>query len=161
MDRVVRQYGFKPNRGGFISCPFHQEKTPSLKIYKQPGRGFHCFGCGAGGSVIDFVMSLFGIPFPAALVRLNADFNLGLTGYRPDPKEVRRLKAERLRAERERRAYQDKHNRITAEHRRLWQCKLRKYPTDPNEPLDKDFVEACRRLPILEDWLETNPYEQR
>lgn len=78
MQDVALLYGFEPNRAGSILCPFHQEKTPSLKVYSEIGRGWHCFGCGKGGSVIDFVMLLFDIPFRAACVRLNADFNLGL-----------------------------------------------------------------------------------
>lgn len=40
-------YGFKRNRGGFINCPFHEEKTGSMKVYDGTG-GYHCFGgCGA------------------------------------------------------------------------------------------------------------------
>ena len=66
MDNVVRQYGFEPNRGRVYILPLPPEKTPSLKIYKQPGQGVPLLrAVGAGGSVIDFVMSLFGIPFPA------------------------------------------------------------------------------------------------
>lgn len=81
MDEVVRRYGFTPKQpGNYICCPFHNEKTPSLKVYSQPGRGWMCFGCGKGGTVIDFVMNLYKIPFSAAVVRLNADFNLGLCG---------------------------------------------------------------------------------
>ena len=36
-------------------CPFHNEKTPSFKV--NPVRGTcHCFGCGAGGNAISFIM---------------------------------------------------------------------------------------------------------
>lgn len=55
MRSVLDHYGYTPNRGGYIPCPFHGEKTASLKIYK-PGKGWACFGCHAGGSPIDFVM---------------------------------------------------------------------------------------------------------
>lgn len=41
-------------------CPFHQEKGPSFYVYAN-GRRFHCFGCGAGGDVIDFVRALHGV----------------------------------------------------------------------------------------------------
>ncbi len=36
-------------------CPFHQEKTPSFTVNEQKGF-YHCFGCGAHGTAIDFVM---------------------------------------------------------------------------------------------------------
>jgi len=50
-------------------CPFHQEKTPSFIV--SPGRQtFHCFGCGAGGSVFRFVMDYEHIDFPAAARKL-------------------------------------------------------------------------------------------
>lgn len=41
--------------GGYARCPFHDDDTPSFKIY-PPGRGAHCFGCGFNGTTIDFVM---------------------------------------------------------------------------------------------------------
>jgi len=51
-------------------CPFHGEKTPSFSV--NPERGFfHCFGCGVGGTVFDFVMRSEGVTFPEA-VRLLA-----------------------------------------------------------------------------------------
>lgn len=47
-------------------CPFHGEKTPSFNV--NPARGiFHCFGCGAGGNVVTFVMRMEGVSFPAAV----------------------------------------------------------------------------------------------
>ena len=74
MDEVVRHYGFEPNRAGFMRCPFHQgDHTASLKIYAGD-RGWHCFGCNSGGSVIDFVMRLYDINFRQAVLRLDLDF---------------------------------------------------------------------------------------
>ena len=74
---VAQFYGFHPNRAGFIPCPFHHERTASLKLY--PGaKGFFCFGCHTGGSVIDFVAQLYGLDALGAVRRLNDDFHLGL-----------------------------------------------------------------------------------
>ena len=50
-------------------CPFHQEKTPSFNV--TPSRqSYHCFGCGAGGSVFTFVMNYENIDFPSAARKL-------------------------------------------------------------------------------------------
>ena len=52
-------------------CPFHQEKTPSFVV--SPSRQtFHCFGCGAGGSVFRFVMEYEHTDFPSAVRKLAA-----------------------------------------------------------------------------------------
>ena len=50
-------------------CPFHQEKTPSFYIYPTDGM-YHCFGCDAHGSIIDFVMKTRHLQFPAAVKEL-------------------------------------------------------------------------------------------
>ena len=54
---VVNQYVDLKRRGRnyFGLCPFHQEKTPSFSV--APDKGiYHCFGCGAGGNAINFIM---------------------------------------------------------------------------------------------------------
>ena len=71
------QYGIDVNQHGFARCPFHNEKTASFKVYTGD-RGFHCFGCGASGTVIDLVMKLFDVSVGDACKRLNDDFRLGL-----------------------------------------------------------------------------------
>ncbi len=81
---VMEFYGIRFNKKGFASCPFHTEKTPSLSIYKNR---YKCFGCGASGSVVDFVMAYYGLTFKQAVVRLDTDFNLGLTGRKPTYRE--------------------------------------------------------------------------
>lgn len=56
-------------------CPLHQERTPSFFVHRE--RGWKCFGCGAGGDVIDLVQQLEGWDFPRT-VRWLAD----QVGYR-------------------------------------------------------------------------------
>lgn len=83
-QQVAEHYGFEVNRSGFMKCPFHTgDRTASLKLYDGES-GFHCFGCGAHGSIIDFVMRLFDLNFRQAVLRINADFHLGLTSSKPD-----------------------------------------------------------------------------
>lgn len=47
-------------------CPFHSEKTPSFTVSDERGL-FHCFGCGAGGTVFSFVMRIENCEFPQAV----------------------------------------------------------------------------------------------
>lgn len=47
-------------------CPFHPDKNPSLSVNEEKG-SWHCFGCGAGGSVIDWVMKERGVSFRLAV----------------------------------------------------------------------------------------------
>lgn len=51
-------------RDGKVQCPWHgggQERTPSLHAYTDPARGWQCYGCDVGGSIIDFGARLWGI----------------------------------------------------------------------------------------------------
>ncbi|MEE8270738.1 MAG: CHC2 zinc finger domain-containing protein, partial [Alphaproteobacteria bacterium] len=50
-------------------CPFHREKTPSFTVNDQKGF-FHCFGCGAHGDVIGFLMRHDNLPFVEAVEQL-------------------------------------------------------------------------------------------
>ena len=56
-------------------CPFHGEKTPSFHVYEDH---YHCFGCGAHGSVIDFVMRSERVAFREAVERLAAQAGMRL-----------------------------------------------------------------------------------
>ena len=61
-------------------CPFHQEKTPSFIVHPEK-QIFHCFGCGAGGNVLSFVMKYENLTFPEALRNLAGRVNYQL----PEP----------------------------------------------------------------------------
>lgn len=66
-------------------CPFHGEKTPSFYVYDDH---FHCFGCGAHGDAITFVMRAEGAAFPEAVERLAAE--AGLDVPKPSAQEAAR-----------------------------------------------------------------------
>ena len=69
-------------------CPFHAEKSPSFTV--NPGRGmYHCFGCGAGGGVVDFVMAFDNVPFPEALRSLAMRYNIALGEEQTDKPRTR------------------------------------------------------------------------
>ncbi|WP_059005262.1 CHC2 zinc finger domain-containing protein [Bittarella massiliensis (ex Durand et al. 2017)] len=69
LPEALRRYGLPTSPRGRIACPIHGGEGPNF-AYDQ--RRFHCFVCGAGGSVIDLVMGLFSLAYPQALVRLDA-----------------------------------------------------------------------------------------
>ena len=47
-------------------CPFHTEKTPSFMVYPRT-QSYYCFGCGAGGDVITFVMARENLDYVEAI----------------------------------------------------------------------------------------------
>ena len=71
-------------------CPFHKEKTPSFTVNDDKAF-FHCFGCGAHGDVIGFVMQNEGLAFPEAVERLAGEAGLAMPERTPEA----RARAER------------------------------------------------------------------
>lgn len=82
----IRSRGIELRRHGSRDlaglCPFHSDKTPSLIVSESKGV-FHCLGCGAKGSVIDFAMRLDNIGFKEALSALGG--GAGLSGAAEPP----------------------------------------------------------------------------
>ena len=70
---AAEQYGLQVGRNGMCSCPFHEDRHPSMKLNE---RYFYCFGCGATGDVIDFVARLFGLSSFEAVQKLAQDFGI-------------------------------------------------------------------------------------
>lgn len=150
MRDVAEKYGLEITRGGFVACPFHADKTPSLKLYNQPGRGFYCYGCGTGGSVIDFAMKLFNLDFRAATVRLAVDFGLPIAATTQTREEA--LMARAAQTERQRR--QAEYNRLIARWRRMTDIARDRAPADPDAEWSPEWCEAIRELPALEHEIE-------
>ncbi len=153
MPEMLLRYGFEVDRAGFCKCPLHGERTGSFKAY--PGdRGFSCFGCGAHGSVIDFVMQYFSLTFSDALVKINEDFLLNLPiGQRltlRQRSEMHEAEQRRKAAREKWQAEQDKltevYNTAFAEWIRLDRQRREYQPKDPAEELHPLFVEALSKI---------------
>lgn len=67
-------------RNYVCSCPFHSEKTPSCTIFTDT-QNFYCFGCGAGGDVITFIMKIENLTFPEAVKLLAQRAGLEVPAY--------------------------------------------------------------------------------
>ena len=150
MDDLFRAYGLVPNRAGFVICPFHSEKTASLKAYADNTR-FKCFGCGAQGDVISFVMLMHNINYPQAILRIKDDFFLH--PYEPNTlgtREYRQMSSEKLRDERRKAEAEHELAELCELHRQLWKIYLYRRPKTMDEPLDEYFILALQNL----DWLE-------
>ena len=65
---VIGQYVDLKRAGSSFKglCPFHNEKTPSFTVDRKK-QLFHCFGCGAGGDVVSFIMQKEGLTYPESL----------------------------------------------------------------------------------------------
>ena len=155
--QVVERYGFHVNYHGYIQCPFHQrDNHASLKVYSGDKSGWHCFGCGKGGSVIDFVMHLFGIDFRQALLRLDVDFGLGLTGGETTRAEQSAILEARRREEERKAALDQEYRQRAAEHQYWWEAKIHFAPAPGDRELHPLYAEALFRLQTLEYWLDEN-----
>ena len=71
MKEAAEYYGLEVNRGNMICCPFHADRTPSMKLNEDY---FYCFGCGAHGDVINLAARLFGLSGYDAAKKLAYDF---------------------------------------------------------------------------------------
>ena len=73
--RLIQSQGHELKKRGkdwVMHCVFHDESTPSLSVSEEKNL-YHCFGCGAAGSVIDWVMKTQGVSLPHAVQLLRND----------------------------------------------------------------------------------------
>jgi DNA primase len=76
VDVVERYVPLKKAGANYVACcPFHNEKSPSFTV-SQPKQFYHCFGCGAHGTAIGFVMEHAGFGFTEAIEELARSIGL-------------------------------------------------------------------------------------
>ncbi|MCF2553759.1 MAG: CHC2 zinc finger domain-containing protein [Clostridia bacterium] len=147
--QAAELYGVKVRRNNMASCPFHKDKTPSMKVDKR----FHCFGCGADGDVIDFVSRLYGISSLEAAQKIASDFGISydVKSAVTKPKKIICRKTDaQIYAEAEQRCF-----RVLSDYYHL----LKKWEIDYAPSIDDEtwhplFVEALQKKSHLEYLLD-------
>ena len=98
MKDIIDKYGFYIKHN-MIRCPFHNDKTASMKIYDK---SFYCFGCNKTGDLIQFVEYLFNLNFKEAMQKINLDFNLNLSSnIKIDYDKIKSIQEEKQRKEKQ------------------------------------------------------------
>lgn len=98
VDVISDYVALKRSGNRFLGlCPFHQEKTPSFTVSREK-QLFHCFGCGAGGDVFEFVMRHDGLDFVQAAQKLAERVGMQFTpagggGRRSEREQIHKLNA--------------------------------------------------------------------
>ncbi len=147
--QAAAMYGLKIRRNNMVSCPFHNDRTPSMKVDNR----FHCFGCGADGDVIDFVSRIFGISSLEAAQKIASDFGISydVKSAVTKPKKIICRKTDaQIYAEAEQRCF-----RVLSDYYHL----LKKWEIDYAPNIDDEtchplFVEALQRKTHLEYLLD-------
>ena len=90
---VMERAGIVFNRSNMCRCPFHQDKTASMKV-KPTDKKYFCFGCGEKGDAIDFVARYYNLSPKDAAMQIADEFGIAYdSSVRSPPKPVRREKS--------------------------------------------------------------------
>ncbi len=142
--QAAEYYGLKVSRNNMVCCPFHEDRTPSMKLNKDY---FYCFGCGAKGDVIDFVARLFDLTSLQAAQKLAYDF-----GIDPDkPPAVAAMQKPKYPLAKAFKKEEMHCQRVLCDYLRLLErWKVQYAPKTPEDTIDDRFVEACQMLDYIE-----------
>lgn len=141
---AAERYGLHVSRSGMVRCLFHDDATPSMKLYDDH---YHCFGCQATGDVIRMTAKLFGVPDAEAANKLTEDFGI----QREKTSVLAKLHRFQEQAEQERLCV-----RVLRDYLHLleeWRTKLA--PKTTEEAPDDRFVEALLMADCIEYLLDT------
>ena len=144
---AAERYGLPIQQGSMVCCPFHADRTPSMKLNEDY---FYCFGCGAHGDVIALTAQLFDLPPAEAAKKLAADF--GITEQKPSI--LAKLQRGASQAEAERRCF-----RVLGDYLQILQdWKTNCAPQSPEDAIDPRYAEACHMLERIENMLDILTY---
>ena len=143
VKEAAEYYGLEVNRGSMTRCPFHNDRTPSMKLNEDY---FYCFGCGATGDVIALVARLFNLSSYDAAKKLAADFGI----VEQKPSVLTKLKRSKSQAELESRSF-----RVLGDYLQILQdWKAHCAPQSPEDAIDPRYAEACHMLERIENMLD-------
>ena len=140
VPQAAAYYGVRIGRNGMCCCPFHSDKTPSMKINETY---YYCFGCHATGDVIDFAARLFNLSPLDAARKLALDFDID-----PNTPVSAAVAPPHIRQEESQREREGRCASVLIEYERLLKNRQQRFaPVHPSEEWDGRFVSASHALP--------------
>ena len=139
LHMAAEKYGMDIGKNSMVRCPFHDDRTPSMKLNNKY---YYCFGCGAKGDVISLVAEHLSLSAADAAQRIADDYGIETKNISVNSK---------LNFYKEKQKRRDRCVRVLCDYNRI----LRKWMTDyapktADEKLHPRFAEACRMLEVTE-----------
>lgn len=151
---AAEHFGLEVNRSGMAICPFHDDRTPSLKLEQR----YYCFGCGANGDAINFTARLFGISNYSAAQKLAEEFGIHSGSHTTE--NMQKKPAVPLRHLEQRCLFT-----LVAYERLLRLWKKQYAPGCLGTPFHEKFVEACHRSAfiahLIDEMSDADPWRRR
>ena len=147
---VMERVGIVFNRSNMCKCPFHQDKTASMKV-KPTDKKYFCFGCGEKGDAIDFVAKYYNLSPKDAAMQIADEFGIAYdSSVRSPPKPVRREKSPmQILSETKTKPY-----RVISDYLHLLKDWKRDFEPKSIDEIDERYEEAVNNLPKVEYQLD-------
>ena len=148
---VMERAGIVFNRNNMCRCPFHQDKTASMKV-KPTDKKYFCFGCGENGDAIDFVAKYYNRSPRETAMQIADEFGIIYdSSVRSPPKPVRREKSPmQILEETKTKTY-----RVLSDYLHLLKEWERNFRPESMEKIDERYVEAVQNREKVEFQLDT------
>lgn len=158
--KFAEYIGLRINRAGFCCCPFHNERTPSLKIYDE-SNSWYCFGCHRGGDVFAMASIYYGTGFSDTVRTLALAFGINKQERAESRPDSLRIAVERAKGKISRQREERERERIEAEYWNAYDRYLEieriirdKAPKTPFEDFCEEFVMAVAERAVAKEILE-------
>ena len=141
---AAERYGLRVSRSGMVRCLFHDDATPSMKLYDDH---YHCFGCQATGDAIHLTAKIFDVTDQEAAKKLAEDFGV----QKEKTSVLAKLSRFQEQAEQEKLCL-----RVLRDYLHLLEeWRIEYAPKTPEEAPDDRFVEALLMTDCIEYLLDT------
>ena len=142
MRDILDRCNIQVDRGGFCKCVFHKgDNDPSMKIYDK---SFYCFGCGATGDIITFVMNHVGLPFKEACEWISGEELSDRTRTQIAVAKIRKKSTVK-----ERQELKEDMQKVTDGIADYWQRYKEATPVSMTEPFSDEYAENYNKWQLL------------
>ena len=148
--QIADYYGLSV-RNDMVSCLFHDERTPSMKLYDDH---FYCFGCGKHGDVTDMVGELFGLSPKEAAEKIAQDFGISYDKQYGEYKPSKESVIAKIRREQDKAKEKQIYSILCNYLHLLRDWRTEYAPKTADEPLNPLFIKALVETDHIDNLLD-------